>query len=62
MTSEMEGLLNRSNAIMERKAGLPVGQRVISARTSNAMNDITARAGIAVFSAIDGNISQSYSS
>ena len=62
MTSEMEGLLNRSNAIMEREAGLPVGQRVISARTSNAMNDITARAGVleAVFSAIDGNISQSY--
>ena len=62
MTSEMEGLLNRHNAILEREAGMPVGQKVISSRTSNALNDITARAGVieAVFSAIDGNISQSY--
>ena len=62
MTSEMEGLLNRSNAILNREAGLPVGQRVISARNTNALNDIVARAGVleAVFSAIDGNISQSY--
>ena len=62
MTSELEGLLNRSNAILNREAGLPVGQRVISARNTNALNDIVARAGVleAVFSAIDGNISQSY--
>jgi hypothetical protein len=63
MTSELEGLLNRSNAILNREAGLPVGQRVISARNTNALNDIVARAGVieAVFSAIDGNISQAQS-
>ena len=63
LTSEMEGLLNRHNAILEREAGMPVGQKVISSRTSNAINDITARAGVieAVFSALDGNISQAQS-
>lgn len=63
MTSELEGLLNRQNAIAQREAGLPVGQRVVSARTSNAQNDIAARTGViqAVFSALDGNISQAQS-
>ena len=63
LTSELEGLLNRSNAILNREAGLPVGQRVISARNTNALNDIAARAGVieAVLSAIDGNISQAQS-
>lgn len=62
LTSELETLLTESNALIKKEQGLPVSQRVINTRVSNRLTDISARTGVieAVFSAIDGNISQAH--
>lgn len=62
MTNELEGLLNMANATLGKEKGMPLSQRVLNARTSRTMSDISARAGVleSVFSAIDGNISQAH--
>lgn len=62
LTSELENLLTESNALIKKEQGLPVSQRVINTRVSNRLTDISARTGVieAVFSALDGNISQAH--
>lgn len=62
MADELEGLLNQANATLGKEKGMPLSQRVLNARTSRTMSDISARAGVleSVFSAIDGNISQAH--
>lgn len=62
MADELEGLLNQANATLGKEKGMPLSQRVLNARTSRTMSDISARAGVleSVFSALDGNISQAH--
>ena len=62
ITSELENLLNQSNALMGKEKGMPLNQRVLNSRVSNTMSDISSRAGVleATISAIDGNISGAY--
>ena len=62
MVDELEGLMNMANATLGKEKGMPLSQRVLNARTSRTMSDISARAGVleSVFSALDGNISQAH--
>lgn len=62
LAGELENLLNQGNNLIQQQKTQAVGQGVINKRVSNTMSDISARAGVieAVFSALDGNISQAY--
>lgn len=63
LTSELEQLLTEGNTLIEQQRNLPVGQKVVDANVNKTMRDVTARAGVieAVFSALDGNITQAHS-
>jgi len=62
LTSELDNLLNQGTNLIKQQKGMAVGQGVINKRVANTMTDISARTGVieAVFSALDGNISQAY--
>lgn len=62
ITSELENLLSRSNALLGKEKGMPLNQRVLNSRAANTMSDISARSGVleATMSAIDGNISNAH--
>jgi len=62
LSSELENLLNQSNSLIAEEKGMPLAQRVVTARTANTLSDIASRTGVieATFSALDGNITQSY--
>jgi len=62
LTDELSSLLTQGNALIEEQKAMPVGQSVINKKLNSTMTDISARTGViqAVFSALDGNISQAY--
>lgn len=62
LTDELSNLLTQGNALIEEQKNAPVGQSVINKRLNSTMTDISARTGViqAVFSALDGNISQAH--
>lgn len=62
LVNELDTLLSEGNSLIRQAQNLPVAQRVVSARTNQAMRDVAARAGVleAVISARNGQITQAY--
>lgn len=58
IVGELETLLNDGNNLIKQQLGLPVGQRVVEKRASQALQDVQARGGVlqAVIAGLDGNI------